>query len=463
MNSDNPRILIVDDEEDIRLTLKAALVAEGYQVSLASTSHQALAIIKESPPELILLDVMIPDIDGYELCRRIKQNEETRGIVVVFISALDVTDIKIEGLDIGADDFVTKPFNILELMAKLRALFRVKDYQNKLEKLVKFAQGLNVLELDQVADSISSTLDSVITAERYSVFIAIEDETELELLAHNHLNGVMKGLKLKINDSPIMLKAKKSMDRVLEKHFSHSSYATDSHDDKYNDDFALCQPLKVGGKFLGILNINGNKNGFFNKTDTEMIALITELLSASLNNVQQLNLLRDMAITDGLTKLLNHRFFYDRLHLEFERAKRFDSPLSCLLLDIDYFKKINDTYGHMAGDTVLKKMANRIKQHLRKIDIAARYGGEEFAILLPHTNAQDAMVLAERIRLDIASTPFATEKGSLKLTISIGVCDVMQADVVASDDLLDRADIALYKAKESGRNNTVVYRPDLKK
>ncbi len=463
MISENCKILIVEDDIEERLLLKSTLEAEGYQVLIADTGLEALSIIKDDPPDLVLLDVMGPNIHGYELCRLIKCNEESKRIVVVFISALDVADVKIEGLDMGADDFITKPFNTQVLMARLRSLLRVQDTNRKLEKLVKFAQGINSLGLEQVADSIQSNLDTVISAERYSVFVANKDGVSLELLTHNHTGSEMANLRIPIKESPIMFKAKETMEMVIEKNYSKSIFNTGRKNEKYDDDYAICMPLKVGNRFLGVLNINGNKYGFFDNADMEMLALISELLSSSLNNIRQLNMLKDMAITDGLTKLLNHRFFYERLHIEFERAKRFGNPLSCLIMDIDYFKKINDKYGHQVGDLILKELANRIRRHLRKVDIAARYGGEEFAVLLPQTTSQDALVLAERIRQDIYKNPFETVKGSVKLTVSIGICDVMAADVLSSGNLLDRADIALYKAKESGRNKTVLYKEALTK
>ncbi len=455
-----PYILIVDDEEDIRLTLEAVLRTEGYRVTTAAFGNDALEMIKKDPPDLMLLDIMMPDIDGYEVCRQVKGNDDTKNIVVVFATALRKTKDKVEGLDIGADDYITKPFNMPELLAKLRVHFRIKDYQNKLESLVDFAHNANALDLNDIAAAIRRDFEEFITADRYSVFV-VDDENEcFRLLAHNHEEGGMDRHELPFDQSPIMNEARLGKGKVIETRFSSSPFSSDVKRRKYNDDFALCLPLKMGSKILGALNLNGNSKGFFDRLDFSLVALIAEILSASLNNVHQLEKLKKLATTDGLTELLNHRSFHERLHSEFERAKRFGQALSCVMLDIDYFKKFNDTHGHPTGDTILKEIAVRLKRHLRKIDTVARYGGEEFAMLLPQTGAHDAQIVTERIRLDIASRPFETDKGPLNVTVSMGICDSDMMGFQTGSALLAKSDQALYMAKEGGRNQTAICNPE---
>jgi len=455
-----PNILIVDDEEDIRMTLEAALRAEGYRVTTAAFGNDALEMIKKDPPDLMLLDIMMPDIDGYEVCRQVKGNDDTKNIVVVFATALRKTKDKVEGLDIGADDYITKPFNMPELLAKLRVHFRIKDYQSKLENLVDFAHNANALDLDDIATAIKSDFEEFITADRYSVFV-VDDENEcFRLLAHNHDEDKMDCHDLPFDQSPIMNETRLCKGKVMETRFSASPFSPDVKRRKYSDDFALCLPLKVGSQILGALNLNGNSKGFFDRLDFSLVSLIAEILSASLNNVRQLEKLRKLATTDGLTELLNHRSFHERLHSEFERTRRFGQTLSCVMLDIDLFKQFNDTYGHPTGDTILKEIAVRLKRHLRKIDTVARYGGEEFAMLLPQTSARDTRVVTERIRLDIASRPFQTDKGPLNVTVSMGICDSAMMRFQSGSALLAKADRALYMAKEGGRNQTVIYDPE---
>jgi len=451
-----PHILIVDDKKDIRLTLEITLRADGYRVSCAGSGEIALDMVEKDRPDLILLDIMMPDLDGYEICRRLKENEKTRGIKVVFASAMRKTKDKIEGLDIGADDYVTKPFNIPELLAKLRVHFRVMEYHRKFEKLVGFAHNINVLDLDTIAEAIKSELGGLLNADRYSVFTADAEKGQFRLIAHNHEQSEMDKLEVAFDKSPFMMEASRRMEAVSESNFSNSRFAPDKKRDKYTDDFALCLPLQAGSEFLGVLNLNGNSKGFFDNLEFNFIALTAEILSASLKNLRQLELLRHLAITDGLTSLLNHRIFHDRLSSEFDRSKRFKQPLSLLMVDIDFFKKVNDTYGHPVGDQILKAIAGKLKAHLRTVDVVARYGGEEFAMLLPQTDAALARVVAERIRTDIESESFETDKGKLKITVSLGICDTSSNDFQSGAELLARADEALYQAKNEGRNQTVI-------
>ncbi|HEB71093.1 MAG TPA: diguanylate cyclase [Nitrospirae bacterium] len=452
-----PHILIVDDKKDIRLTLEITLRADGYRVSCAASGEIALDMVNKDRPDLVLLDIMMPDLDGYEICRRLKKNEKTRGIKVVFASAMRKTKDKIEGLDIGADDFITKPFNIPELLAKLRVHFRVMDYHRKFEKLVGFAHNINVLDIDTMAQAIKNELGELITADRFSVFTTDKDGGHFRLIAHNHAENEMDGLEMDFDKSPMMAEALRRMEEVSESDFPGSRFAADVKRDKYTDDYALCLPLQAGSELLGVLNINGNSNGFFDNLEFNFVALIAEILSASLKNLRQLELLRHLAITDGLTSLLNHRVFHERLSSEFDRSKRFKQPLSLMMADIDYFKKVNDTYGHPVGDQILKAIAGKLKAHLRTVDVVARYGGEEYAMLLPQTDANLARAVAERIRKDIESESFTTDKGKLKVTVSLGICDTTANNFDSGARLLAKADEALYEAKNGGRNQTVIY------
>ena len=450
-------ILIVDDEEDIRMTIQAALAAEGYETSTAATGSEALEIINRALPDVVLLDIMMPDIDGHQICRMIKENKATSRIAVVFASALREVGDKVAGLNIGADDYITKPYNMSELIAKIRAHCRIQKYQRRLERIVDFAHTMNAVELDDIAIAIIRKLDKILTADRYSVFIIEEDEGILRVLAHNHEESEMDGLSLPVDESPIMSTVMRTKEKILVRDYPYSEYASGRGRSKYKDGFALCVPLQAGGKTLGVLNLNGNSRGYFYHLDHNTLDLVAEMMSASLHNARAMVELRRLAITDGLTKLYNHRRFHHLLRMEFERSSRYGQPLSCVMLDIDFFKKINDAHGHPVGDVILKELAGRMKRHVRKVDTLARYGGEEFAMLLPQTDAASARTLAERIRSDTENTPFETDKGPLSVTISLGVCDTGSDEVSSGSDLVNKADEALYLAKREGRNRVVVF------
>jgi diguanylate cyclase (GGDEF)-like protein len=253
-----------------------------------------------------------------------------------------------------------------------------------------------------------------------------------------------------------MNEAYEKMDGVLERNFENSDYCTGKQRSKYKDGFAYCMPLKAGEQFLGVLNLNGNSQGFFDRKEFHFVALIAEILSASISNVKQLEIQKKLAVTDGLTGLLNHRSFQERLNMEYDRASRFKNPLSCVMVDIDFFKKINDTHGHPIGDAILRELAARLKKYLRKVDTVARYGGEEFAMLLPQTDAWAAHVVAERIRADVEALAFETSAGPINVTISLGISDTNADGVSTYEELLKKSDEGLYRAKSEGRNRTVV-------
>jgi diguanylate cyclase (GGDEF)-like protein len=259
--------------------------------------------------------------------------------------------------------------------------------------------------------------------------------------------------------SPLMEQVLRTKENCLVDDFLGSSFCKGERREKYADNFALCIPLILGGEPIGALNFNGNSKGYFDKRDFGFAELTAEMIARSLRNARLMSEQKKLATQDGLTKLLNHRNFYEQLDIEFSRAKRFAHPLSVVMLDIDYFKKINDTYGHPAGDAILKEMAKRIKSELRSVDIVARYGGEEFGLVLPESDSKASMLVAERIRQKVCTAPFGTDKGEINVTVSIGVCDSSSQAITDGTDMVKKADKALYKSKHSGRNKITLYEP----
>jgi two-component system cell cycle response regulator len=305
------RILIVDDHEDNVELLRARLESWGYSTESAMDGHQALQKVEEAPPDLILLDVMMPQMDGMEVARRVKSNTKLPFIPIIMQTALDTTENKVEGLEAGADDYITKPIEFPELKARLRSMLRIKRLQEELE------------------------------------------ERERQLLEANER-------------------------------------------------------------------------------------------------------LRHMSQTDGLTGLDNRRHLEQQLDAMFAHAKRLNEPLSCVMCDLDRFKSVNDTYGHQAGDAVLKQLARILKNEAReKVDRVGRYGGEEFMLLLPGTVTDAAVTFAERVRKEVEERTFTFDGGTLKRTASFGVAGWPHPKIVDCEALVRAADNALYVAKETGRNRVI--------
>ena len=307
---DKKKILVVDDHEDNIELLRARLEARGYEVFGANDGQAALDQVERACPDLILLDVMMPKMDGMEVVRRLKSNPNLPFIPVIMQTALDSTENKVEGLDAGADDYITKPINFAELEARVNSLLRIKSLQSALAARERELSELN--------------------------------------------------------------------DR-----------------------------------------------------------------------------LRQISLTDGLTQVENRRSLEERLHDMWQHSVRLHEPIAIVMCDIDKFKSVNDTYGHQAGDAVLKEFALLLKAEAREIDRVGRYGGEEFLLILPGTVLDAAVTFAERLREKVEKHTFTYPGGTLCRTMSCGVAASPHPRVKDQEALLRAADDALYVAKESGRNRVV--------
>ncbi|MEE8484568.1 MAG: diguanylate cyclase [Nitrospinota bacterium] len=450
------KILVVDDERDLVLNLKATLVSEGYEVLTANDGENALGLAEGHLPDIILLDIMMPGMDGFEVCKRLKANPKTENLNVIFLSARDMVYSKIKGLDSGADDYITKPFNHDELLARLRVFARIREYKKKLSTMVDFSKSINVLNIEEFKKTLIERISDIYHADLFSILLVDGEGAKLTMLVNNHPDFEdTSGFKINMLDTPLMKRALTQKKCITIDDFSRSEYSTHKRK-KYNDDYAMGIPLLIGHEVIGVLNLSGNGKGFFDKPDYTYLMLGAEHLASAVSNVMKHKKIEEMAITDGLTGLYNHRYFYEMLQAEFERATRYGSGLSVIITDIDYFKKINDTYGHLSGDMILREIAKILKKHTRKVDLVARYGGEEFTLLLPETGKEKAAQVAERIRKDVESRKFKGEKEMITVTISLGVEDLNNPEIKTCNDVVRFADNKLYQAKEGGRNRVIV-------
>ena len=298
-------ILVIDDSKLMAHVAKGILNRCDHEVLLASDGESGIDIALSRKPDLILLDLIMPGIDGYQVCERIKSNKSTAEIPIIIVTSKAGPADKVRGLEIGASDYIGKPFDEGELVARVNTHLRIKE---------------------------------------------------------------------------------------------------------------LYENLQVKNRQL-----------------------------------------QELANKDGLTGLYNHRFFQDAVHRDFQKAVRYHENISCVMFDIDHFKNFNDTYGHQTGDMVLRTLGNVIARIMRDTDLSARYGGEEFALLLYHTDHKDVHVFGERLRAAIEEKEFKKDDLVLRVTISVGVATYPHDEISDASKLIECADKALYRAKESGRNRVVVY------
>jgi two-component system cell cycle response regulator len=450
------RVLVVDDVPANVKLLEARLSAEYFDVSTAMNGAKALALCDKAECDIVLLDVMMPDMDGFEVCRRLKSNPATHHIPVVMVTALDQPADRVRGLEAGADDFLTKPVSDVALIARVRSLARLKMMTDELRMraLTSKEIGIQNAEAEAIAETgkagrILVVDDRPSSFERLSAMLTAEHSVDIESnpndalfhAAENNYDLICVSLALDGFDALRLCSQLRSLERTR----NLPVLAIADPED---------HPRMVRGLEIGVndfLMRPIDRNELLARARTQVRKKrYTERLR---DNVQQSI---EMAITDALTGLYNRRYMESHLSSLVDQAASRGKPLTALVMDIDYFKSVNDTHGHDAGDDVLREFATRIRKSIRGIDLACRFGGEEFVIIMPETDMAVATIVAERLRRRIASEPFPIHQGSgaLDVTISIGIATLDAADDTAAT-ILKRADQALYRAKRTGRNRVV--------
>jgi two-component system cell cycle response regulator len=450
------RVLVVDDVLANVKLLEARLTAEYFDVITAMSGPEALDVCARTQCDIVLLDVMMPGMDGFEVCRRLKGDPATQHIPVVMVTALDQPSDRVKGLEAGADDFLTKPVSDIALLARVKSLARLKLMTDELRLRAATTREIGIL--DGIGDSSLDTglgghilvvEDRASSCERIQKALGEVHRVDIETNPHEALfraaeadyDLMIVSLGFADYDALRLCSQARSLDRTRSMPI-----------------LLIAEPEDTARLVRGLdLGVN---DYLMRPTDrNELIARVktqvrrkryTERLRS---NVQQSV---ELAITDGLTGLHNRRYMESHLATLLDRASERDRPLSLLIVDIDFFKLINDTHGHDAGDEVLREFALRLKAGVRGIDLACRYGGEEFVIVMPEAEIGTASAVGERLRRQIAGTPFtiAGGKTSIEVTISVGIA-VRTPDDRGSDTLLRRADQALYRAKRDGRNRVV--------
>lgn len=448
------RILVVDDVPANVKLLEARLLAEYFDVLTASDGYAALALCEKTPIDLVLLDIMMPGLDGFEVCERLKANPKTAHIPVVMVTALDQPSDRVRGLKAGADDFLTKPVNDLQLMSRVKSLVRLKNVSDELRLRALTAQTIG--------------LEDVGRADR-------PDEPGNVLLVDGRGSSqerLQRALK-PIAEVSVISDPQAALFEAAENNFD--LVIVNANFDDY-DPLRLCSQLRSleRTRFIPILLIaeQGSDELVVRALDLGVTDYLmrpvdpNELIARSMTQIRRKHCndrLRasvqqtiELAVTDGLTGLHNRRYFDTHLKLLMDRAAARGRPLSICMTDIDRFKQVNDTYGHDVGDEVLREFANRIRTTVRGADLACRFGGEEFIVVMPDTSAEMAAGVAERLRTIIESLPFAIPQadGPLKVTASMGIATLRPGSDTA-EALLKRADTALYQAKHEGRNRVV--------
>ncbi|HEY8577129.1 MAG TPA: PleD family two-component system response regulator [Devosia sp.] len=449
------RVLIVDDiPTNVRL-LEARLSAEYYEVVSASSGPQALEIMQAQDVDIVLLDVMMPEMDGFEVCRRIKANPRTQHVPVVMITALDQPSDRVNGLNSGADDFLTKPVDDVQLMARVKSLARLKSLTDELRARAMTGQQIAIEDAMRAMDKINTVGGSILIvdtdqrhAERLQNYLTPEHDVDILTQPADAVFQVtgeryeLALVAMSLTDfDPLRVC---SQIRTLEHTRNLPIILIADETDKPR----VVRALDLGVNDFISRPVERNELAARVRTQIRRQRYAMELRESVSNTMA-------LAITDDMTGLYNRRYFDRHLGMMLNRAQVQERDMALMILDIDHFKSVNDSYGHDVGDAVLREFATRLKRNIRGVDLACRFGGEEFVVLMPDTDIVQAELVAERVRQSISERVFEVNAGRpLAVTVSAGVT-LNESDADTPETLIKRADVALYRAKREGRNRVV--------
>jgi two-component system, cell cycle response regulator len=445
------QILVVDDIPANVKLLEAKLTSEYYDVITARDGFEAIKQAKEHKPDIILLDVMMPGMDGFETCKKIKEDPDISHIPIVMVTALSEKSDRLKGLDSGADDFLTKPINDMALFARVKSLIRIKMLLDELRlrdktstqmgiesdtKMLSDVSGAKVLLVDD--DTIQGKQIVAKLGETYEVEWMEEAADVLQKAMEGDFDAVLISTTLGDTDGLRLASQIKSQEETRNVPLL---VLVDEDDTRL-----MYKSLELGINDYLTMPIDRN----------EMTARVrTQIRRKRYQEALRSNYQKSisMAVTDSLTGLYNRHYLNTHLTNMVQEALKNNKPLAFMIMDMDHFKEVNDTHGHDAGDLILKQLSGIIINTVRSSDLAARFGGEEFVVLMPETDAQAAMATASRLREQVETTPLKinAQGETISKTISIGVATLRpQGDTV--EDLMKRADTMLYEAKNGGRN-----------
>ena len=486
---DRARILIADEDELLARSLSWLLKEQGYEVSLAPRGSRLLEVLDAQEPDLLMLDVLMGEGDGYELLRNISADKRWRDMPVLVVSTLPADQATSRLLDTGASDFIGKPFHVRELLARISAQLRSREqllsarsalHSTKAELATARAEAESGRKIVDILHEVTGDFSS---GELYNVLVrrvarALDISHCSLILARS---GDVAGLVAAAYEAQGLAQVEIHLDRYPEIRTALETGKPVVIEDVdasplYNEvrlDWAAqgtlipyrsvaALPFQLGGEQSGVIFLRTLLDEpSLRQADVQFAETVIRAAVAAIRRAQLIEAARAdrarlevLALTDPLTRTHNRRALVDRLTAELERARRYSLDLSLLMVDLDHFKAVNDSYGHVVGDEVLCGVSAMLQREARAVDVVARYGGEEFVVVLPETAAEGAIALAERIRERVYNSPPVPggEYGWLRVTVSIGVATISSPHANSPEELIAIADEALYRAKAQGRN-----------
>jgi two-component system cell cycle response regulator len=477
-----PLILVVDDEPDILSLNRLILEREGWQVITSGDGVDAIQKAIDRRPDLILLDVMMPRMNGYQVCRLLKSDPQTAGIPIIICTVRSLESEKLYAYTAGADHYLTKPFDPPEMVRLVGGILAARPPAPKREPAGPAAH--HPTSTDTILSDVNRLLD------RRLMELTILQHLAGAMAGTLHLDGVL-GIVLQsiVNDlgysaGMIFLVAEGGLleERVARdgpltldparhpvfgRALADNKVATLGAEEllratpaefysRIHAPTTILVPIQSKGSPIGLLVVESAAPAV-DRDQRDFLQTLANQSGLAIENANLYARTLQLSITDGLTGLYNYRHFCERLDSEIARSRRYHVPLGLLLIDIDRFKSFNDRFGHQLGDEVLKAVAHKIRSNTRDVDLVARYGGEEFCVILQEIGEDEIGAYAERIREAVASARIAVPgERSQGVTVSIGAA-VSQGGEPGAHEFIRRADAALYRSKESGRDRVVLW------
>ena len=447
------KVVVVDDEPINVKLVSAMLKTEQLDILAAYDGKEALKLINNNKIDLILLDIMMPEMDGYEVTRIIKGNIDTKDLPIILITALNSEEDKKRGLDAGADEFITKPINKFEIISRVKSMLKLKQYRDQMRVRKQTEDPLSIPSLNRV--SVRNCAQSILLVE--------DNPKDAEIIKQMLTNEPYNLIQVTTGESAIDAAVNEKIDLILLDLMLPGI-----------DGYKVCQCLKTNSRIPNIQivmitslsDLESKVRGLEEGVDEFLVKPIDKRelrlrVNALLKKKAYLDDLRthrekvlDLAIIDGLTKLYNQSYFKRYISMEVRRAVAGQYMVGLIIGDLDNFKKYNDNLGHSFGDRILQEIAQIIKTHISELDFPVRYGGEEFAIVFPYADVKRVFSVAENIRKSIEQHVFKgadsdSSLGSITISIGIAFCPL---DATNADDLIEKADFMMYRAKKLGKN-----------
>ncbi|HVO67848.1 MAG TPA: diguanylate cyclase [Syntrophales bacterium] len=541
----SPRILVVDDNPEMLTFLTDILTNYGYRVSPFSNGHAVLKSVIVEVPDLILLDIIMPDMDGFEVCHHLKSDERSCMIPVIFISGLEEVFDKVKGFEVGGVDYITKPFRQAEVLARVDTHLSLRSLQKQLE-VQNIRLQEEITERERVEEDLrkyKADLEDLVV-ERTAELGNVNKELQQEIIERGKLEEALQQANYKLhamvyeyglrnqrmsffNQMSEKLQACISLEETypiinqfIQKLFLSATgalYMLDSlgneleavtywgkslsgekkffledcralqgrtmhiavdsrlesccrHLSVARGRSSICVPLLSQGEIIGMLNlqqhisrgsipaktiIDESPEGI-NEEVQQLATTVADYLALALSNIKLRDTLKQQAIRDPLTGLFNRRYMEETLSREIRRAERYRTPLGIIMVDLDHFRRFNNTFGHDAGDVVLQDMAKFLQNNIRMEDVACRYGGEEFTLIMPGASLDVTEKRAQTIREKVQHLQIYYNNKLLdSITLSLGVA-VFPEHGSTGEEVIQAADVALYRAKHEGRNRVIV-------